>query len=102
MLMSTTRWKSLEVVVQEADHRAGHAGVVGHHVQAAEALDGEVDQRLHLVGVGDVGLLERRDIAERRGERLAGVGVDVGDDDPRALLDEALDQRPPDAAAAAR
>ena len=40
-----------------------------HHVQAAEPLDGEVDERLHLVGVGDVGLLERGDVAERGGHR---------------------------------
>ena len=79
-----------QVVVQEAGHRAGDAGVVRHDVQAAEVLDGEVDQRLHLVGVGDVGLLERGDVAELAGERLPGVDVDVGDDDPRALLDEAL------------
>ena len=32
---------------------------------------------------------------------LAGLGVDVGDDDPGALLDEALDGGPADAAAAA-
>ena len=83
-----------EVVVQEAGHRAGDAGVVRHHVQPTEPLDGEVDQRLHLVGVGDVGLLERGGVAERGGQRLAGVGVDVGDDDPGALGDEALDAWP--------
>ena len=56
-----------QVVVQEAGHRAGHAGVVRHHVQPAEPLDREVDEGLHLVGVGDVGLLEGGDVAERGG-----------------------------------
>ena len=59
-----------QVVVQEAGHRAGDAGVVRHHVQPAEVLDGEVDERLHLVGVGDVGLLEGGGVAERGGQRL--------------------------------
>ena len=34
------------------------AGVVAQDVQPTEARDGEIDQRLHLVGIGDVGALE--------------------------------------------
>ena len=41
------------------------------------------------------------DVAQRGGDRLAGVGVDVGDHDPCALRDEALDGGPADAAGAA-
>ena len=50
-----------EVVVEEARHGAGDPGVVRHHVEPAEPLDGEVDEGLHLVGVGDVGLVEGAD-----------------------------------------
>ena len=66
-------------------------GVVAHDVEPAEALDREVDHGLDLVGVGDVGLLERGRRAELRRQRLAAVAVDVGDDDLRAFLDEQLD-----------
>ena len=75
-----------EVVVEEAAAPAADPGVVAHDVEPAELLDREVDDRLHLVGVGDVGLLERGRRAELRGQRLAALGVDVGDDDLRALL----------------
>src|SRR5262249_39884273 len=59
-------------------------------------LDGEVDDRLHVVGVGDVGAMERGVAAEVGGHLLALLGVDVGDDDPRAFLDEQLGGRPAD------
>ena len=88
-----TRVEVGEVVVEEAAARAADPGVVAHDVEPAEALDREVDGRLHLVGVGDVGLLERGRVAELGGQRLAALGVDVGDDDPRAFGDEALDDR---------
>ena len=70
-----------EVVVEEALERTADAGVVAHDVQAAEALDREVDDGLDLVRVADVGLLERGRRPELLGERLAAVAVDVGDDD---------------------
>ena len=62
-------------------------------MEPAEALDREVDERLHLVGVGDVGALERGRVAELGRQLLAALGVDVGDDDLRAFLDEQLDHR---------
>ena len=71
-----------EVVVEEACEPAADAGVVDHHVQPAEALDREVDEPLHVVGVGDVGPPERDGIAERRCQRLALLRVDVGDRRP--------------------
>ena len=53
--------------------RAADAGVVEHDVEPAELLDREVDGGLHLVGVGDVGRLERGRVAELRRERLAAL-----------------------------
>ena len=47
-----------EVVVEEPAEAAGHARVVAHDVQSAEARHGEVHERLHLRGVGDVGAPE--------------------------------------------
>ena len=53
-------------------------------------LDGEVDERLHLVGFGDVGALEDSVGAQCRGRRLAAGLVDVGDHDLGAFGDESL------------
>ena len=58
-------------------------------MQPAEVRDGEVDERLDLIGVGDVGLLERDRVAELRRQRFAALDVGVGDDDLRALVHEA-------------
>ncbi len=56
------------------------------------SLDGEVDGLpAPVVGVGDVGRLERGGGAELGRQRLAAFGVDVGDDDAGAFLHEALD-----------
>ena len=75
-------------------------GVVHHDVQAAEALDGGVDERLHLVGVGDVGLAERRRRHPAPRPRLSPASASMSAiDDPGALGGEPLDHRPTDAAA---
>ena len=63
----------LEVVGQEPLERAADPGVVEHDVEAAEAVDGEVDQRLHLVRVADIGLLEGGRLADARGDLLTPV-----------------------------
>ena len=44
-----------------------------------------VDQRADLFGVGDIRRLEEGVGAQRGGQCLGVIGVDVGDDDPRAL-----------------
>ena len=62
--------------------------------EAAELLDGGVDQRLHLVGSLTSVALERGGVAEVGGHLLAALGVDVGDDDLRALGHEPLGGRP--------
>src|SRR5262249_18319020 len=56
---------------------------------------------LHLVGVGDVGALERGRRRELGGERLARIGVDVGDDDAGPFLHEPLDDAATEPAPAA-
>ena len=91
-----------QLVVEEArERRAGDAGIVEHHVQAAATLHGEVDQRLHLVGVRDVGALEQRPAAERGRECLPARLVEVRDHDLRALAHEELHRGAADAARAA-
>ena len=57
-------------------------------MEPAEAFDRDVDERLHLIGVAHVGSLERRPLAQRRGDRLALLDVDVGDDDARPFGDQ--------------
>ena len=61
--------------------RPADAGGVHQDPQRAE-LDGLRDRRLDLLGVGDVDRDERA--ADLLGERLALVGLEVGDDDLRA------------------
>ena len=56
----------LEVVGQEPLERAPDPRVVEHDVQAAELVDGEVDQCLHLVRIADVGLLEGGGLTDAR------------------------------------
>jgi len=53
-----------QVVTEEAAGRSGDAGVVHHHVEPAEGGHREVDDRLELVGGGDVGALECGGLAE--------------------------------------
>ena len=67
-------------------------------MEPAEPFDREVDGRLHLIRVADVGLCERSRAPELRSQRLAALGVDVGDDDLSTFLDEALDDPAPDPA----
>ncbi len=80
----------LEVVGQESLESAPDPGVVEHDVQAAEAFDRDVDERLHLIGVAHVGPLEQRPLAQRRGDGLALLDVDVGDDHARPFGDQQL------------
>ncbi len=54
-LTAMTRSRSRRSFSQEAPEGARHTGVVAHDVEAAEAADGEVDQRLDLVRLGHVG-----------------------------------------------
>ena len=69
-----------EVVIEEAAvHRAGHPGVVDHHVQAAEALDRRRHQAADLVEFGHVGLDEVGIGADVLGQRRTGVAIDVAD-----------------------
>ena len=78
----------VEVVGQESLESAADPGVVEHDVQPAEAFDRDVDECLHLIGVAHVGSLERRPFAQRRGDRLALLDVDVGDDHARPFGDQ--------------
>ena len=71
----------LKVVRQEPLQRASDARVVEHDVQTAEAIDREVDQRLHLVRIAHVGLLEGRRFADLVGQPLAALGIDIADHD---------------------
>ena len=87
-----------QIVVEESPvHGARDPGVVHHHVQAAEFLDGCGHQRPDLFGVGDVRPPEEGVGSQRRGQRLTLVGFDVGYDDPRALGRELLDYAATDA-----
>src|SRR5690242_15349819 len=63
--------------------------------------DGEVDKRLHLVEVADVGRVEGGGVTELGGDAFAGLGVDVGDDDASTLVDQLPRGGLPDAAGAA-
>ena len=63
-----------------------------------QVVDGQRDGRRDLILVGHVGGDEAGDVAELLGGGLAGLDLDVGDDDPSALVDEALRGGPADAA----
>ena len=84
-----------------AAHRTGHAGVRDEDVDRAVSLARLRDQRTHAVLIAGVELdRERPDLG---GDRTRSLDVAVGDDErPRSLGREAPDQRPPDAAGAAR
>ena len=66
------------------------AGELERRVEVAEVVgrlsDGDLDGRAHLRGVGHVELSE--DAADLLGEGRALVGLEVGDDDRRALRSE--------------
>src|SRR5207245_443970 len=66
------------------------ARVVDHDVEPAEARDRLAHAALDARLVGDVGLDRERALAELRRQRARCGGVDVRDDGPRALADEAL------------
>ena len=60
-----------------------------------------VDRGLHAVRVGHVGVHERGGLAELAHQPDASLRVEVGDDDPSALLHEHLGDRPADPVRAA-
>ena len=92
-----------ERFVQEGPvHLVRDPGVVEHDVEPAEARHGEVDERLHLVRVGDVGPPEGGGVTELRRHLFAARRVHVGDDHLRAFFDEELDRRAADAGGTAR
>lgn len=70
-------------------------------MQAAELRDGSGDQRADLLEVGDIRRLEERIVAQRCRQRLAPVGLDVGDDDACALGHKPLHEAPANAGRAA-
>src|ERR1700739_2653360 len=81
-----------EIITQEAFvHLAGDTGVVDHDVESAKAVDRCVDKGLDVRGVRNVGVPEPRAHPTLRGDVLAGVVVDVGDDDIGTRFDELLD-----------
>ena len=75
----------LEVVRQEPLERAPDPGVVEHDVEAAEAVDGEVDQCLHLIRIAHIGLPEGGRITDGRGDLVTSVDVDIRNHDSRSL-----------------
>jgi hypothetical protein len=80
--------------------QAFDAGVVDGAVEAAEARDGLLHQRVDVGAPAHVAADEMRRRAERarRARRLlAGRGGDVGHDDPRACPCEREGSRAPDA-----
>src|SRR5262245_7035923 len=78
------------------------AGAIDSAAQSAEGGDGRAHRVLDALFIGDVGLDEAGVRAERPGERLALLFVDVGDDDVCAALREQLRGRPAQARRAAR
>ena len=95
----TARWRSRSSSVDLGEARPPHdPGVVDQHVDASEALDGAVDERLrargggHVVGVGDGPAAGGDDLGDDR-VRRRGVGAlapdraaEVVDHDRRAAL----------------
>jgi len=66
------------------------ARVVDEDVDAAEGLDRRLEDPVDLERAGDVRDDGDRPLADRGGRLLGARLVDVVDDDPRALLREAL------------
>ena len=76
--------------------------IVHEHVDASEVVARRGDQRLGRSGLPHVAH-DARDALADRGLRLSGaLGVDLGQDHRRALVDEALDDPAADAATSAR
>ena len=93
----------VKLEIEKAQRGRRHdAGVVEHDVEPAELGDGGVDQRLNLGLIGDIGLLKHGIAAELGGQRLAALGIHIGDHHLGALGDEQLDGGAPDAARPAR
>ncbi len=66
----------------------GDAGAVNDPMQAAKARLGQRQCRLHALFIGDVGLGKDDLLAQLPGERLAGRGIDIGNDDVRPRAGE--------------
>jgi hypothetical protein len=83
------------------------AGVVHHHVEAAEAGDGGLHQRLHLISTGDIGPVEQGAAAVLRDQRSGGRAAldhilrDVGDHHMRPMAGEQAGDGAADAGCAA-
>ncbi len=88
------------VGLQEVTLGGGQGGVVDEDVELREPLDRGREQAVAVVARRDVAAHGERGV-ERRGHRLGGVAVDVGDDDARALGGVALGDRAADPAGAA-
>jgi hypothetical protein len=94
------------VVMGHLDDRPAHrhAGVVEDDVHGAEASEGLVGHRLHLLQRTDITLDARRVeavVLHRRHRGVERALLDVGEDHPRALRPEATRCRQADAAGAA-
>ena len=74
-----------QIVVEQSAQRAGNPSVVHHDVQTAEFLDGRRHQCPDLCGIGNVRPAKKSAGAERGGQLLSPVGLDIGDDDPGSL-----------------
>ncbi len=66
------------------------AGIVDHDVDAAESLHGDVHHLVEFGFLGHVGLDADGVFADLACHPLRAAEVDIGDDDLRALLSEAL------------
>ena len=68
----------------------GVAGIVDHDVDAAEGVHGRTHHLVELGSLRDVGLTPQiAAVADLAGDALGALGVQIGDDDPGALLGEA-------------
>ena len=88
--LAVHRENAVELVFADLFHglrQVGDAGVVHQDVDAAHALDREVDHAVHAVAVRDIDL--HRDAAGLLRHGLGALAVDVGQEDPRALAQEA-------------
>src|SRR5215216_2360029 len=60
-------------------------------MQPAEDIASCIDRLLYVGLVCHVGLHETRTLAKLGGDGIAGLGVDIGDDDSRAMLSQQTD-----------
>ena len=79
-------------------------GIVDHHIDAAELVDGALHQCSEVLDVADVRRHADRlaaEVTQMRGGLVAGLGFAAGHDDARTGEDEPLGEREADAAGAA-